>query len=53
MPAFIRFTDFTELSNHNIIDMENVAIKSLNRRGGNDVQHEHWKRNNNKDITAV
>ena len=27
-------------SNHNIIWMENVAIK---RRGGNDVQHKNWK----------
>ena len=27
-------------SNHNIILMENVAIKG---RGGNDVQHKNWK----------
>ena len=27
-------------SNHNIIKIENVAIKG---RGGNDVQHNNWK----------
>ena len=34
--------------------MENVAIKCLNRRGGNDVYNtKNWKRKNNKDITAA
>ena len=45
VPAFFRFTDVTELMQESqyYIDGECRKKNCLKGRGGNDVQHKHWK----------